>query len=89
MKFKHEELTPGEQYGVLFWQGEYHVVRIDAISPSVSDLKVRWIASGLPSFEAAQRNSEESAKRVELHAERDAAGLCACGLPYEAHNCRA
>ena len=86
MKYKLSEMTPGEPYAVLFWQGAWHVVKVDAISATAQDLRVRWLATGFGSFEIAEHVRENYARRADLATERESAGLCACGLPYEAHD---
>ena len=85
MKFTTGELSISEHYAVLYWQGEWHIVKVDAISPGAQNLSMRWIAVGFASFEKAQAACERFARDAQITADRVAAGLCACGLPFDEH----
>lgn len=85
MKFTTDELSISEHYGVLYWQGDWHIVKVDAISPGAQNVNMRWMAVGMGSFEKAQAACERFARDAQVTADRMAAGLCACGLPFDEH----
>lgn len=85
LKFRIDELEPGEEYAVMSWQGQWHLVKVDSISDTAQDLSVRWLAVGLPSFKAADDARVSHAHSAKIRAERERAGVCACGLPYDQH----